>query len=140
MIQKAMQIIHFIFAALFLLSAGWQWNDPDPYVWGPFYGLAGVAALLRGLKIDVRALLWMCLGASLIFMLQATPGLVQNLNNVEGFDLARMSAERPYVEISREFGGALIVGGWSVFALLMNRSQCGNHSSSSGAIPNSSNQ
>jgi Transmembrane family 220, helix len=134
------RIVHLIFGALFLLSAGWQWNDPDPHVWGPYYALAGVGAIFAGLKTNLRFIPWMCLGASLILMLQATTGLVQNLSNSDGFDLSRMSPDRPYVEVSREFGGAMIVGAWSVFALVAALTRPANHSSSSGAIPNSSNQ
>ncbi len=132
--------IHLIFGGLFLLSAGWQWNDPDPHVWGPFYGLAGLGAILAGFRKELRPIQWMCLGASLIFMLQATAGLIQNLTNSEGFDLSRMSTERPYVEVSREFGGAMIVGTWAVFALTVKRQQHANYSSSSGEMPNSSSQ
>ncbi|MEQ1904384.1 MAG: transmembrane 220 family protein [Pirellulaceae bacterium] len=134
------RIVHLIFGALFLLSAGLQWNDTDPHVWAPYYTLAGVGAILAGLTKNLRFIQWMCLGASLILMLDTAPGLVQNLTNNDGFDLSRMSPERPYVEESREFGGALIVGTWSVFALVAAIRRKDNHSSSSGGIPNSSNQ
>ena len=119
-------LVHWICAALFLLSAGWQWNDPDPHVWGPYYAFAGVGAFFAALKKNLHFIPWMCFGASLLLMLQGTNGLVQNLTSSDGFDLSRMSPDRPYVEVSREFGGALIVGVWSVFALASARRQPNN--------------
>ncbi len=35
-----------IFAVLFVVFAGLQYNDPDPQVWIPIYGFAAVACLM----------------------------------------------------------------------------------------------
>ncbi len=44
-----------LMCALFVLSVAVQYNDPDPYLWMPLYGLA---ALLAGLGAAGRLPLW----------------------------------------------------------------------------------
>ena len=41
--RKAISII---FGLLFVLFAAFQYNDPDPEVWIPIYGLAAMACLM----------------------------------------------------------------------------------------------
>lgn len=61
-----------------MLFAGWQYNDPDPYIWVPIYGFV---ALEYGLAAFNRCLPYRVLlaGAVLltIFMLTYIPGSVQ---------------------------------------------------------------
>jgi len=51
--------------ALFLLSVAVQYNDPDPYLWMPIYGLA---ALLAGLAAAGRLPLWPNAAALVVFL------------------------------------------------------------------------
>ena len=40
-VRKPMyKVFSIVFAVLFLISAGLQWNDPDPYLWIPLYLLS----------------------------------------------------------------------------------------------------
>jgi hypothetical protein len=41
-----MRWLNAAFAAILLFFAALQYNDPDPLVWGPMYGLAAVWSLL----------------------------------------------------------------------------------------------
>ena len=55
-----------LMCALFLLSVAVQWNDPDPWLWIPLYGLA---ALLAGLGAAGRLPLWPNAAALALFAL-----------------------------------------------------------------------
>lgn len=39
-----MKYVHLILCLIFLLFAGWQYNDPDPILWITIYGIAAYCA------------------------------------------------------------------------------------------------
>ena len=41
-----MRWLHIVLSAVLIIFAALQYNDPDPYFWGPIYGLAALWALL----------------------------------------------------------------------------------------------
>lgn len=43
--NSVFKVIAILFGILFLVSAGLQYNDPDPLVWIVIWGLAGIIAL-----------------------------------------------------------------------------------------------
>jgi hypothetical protein len=98
-------------AAIFLISAAIQLNDPDPAAWVAMYGLAAVACLIwpRTPKpwlppaiVAAVALTWAATYAS------AIPGMAFS-------DMFQaMKAERPAIEEAREMLGLLIIAGWMV--------------------------
>jgi hypothetical protein len=53
-----------VMCALFLLSVAVQYNDPDPWLWMPLYGLA---AALAGLAATGRLPLWPNAAALVLF-------------------------------------------------------------------------
>ena len=55
-----------LMCALFLLSVAVQWNDPDPWLWMPIYG---VAAVLAGLGAAGRLPVWPNAVALALFVL-----------------------------------------------------------------------
>lgn len=57
------KILAGIFALLFIVSAGLQYNDPDPYLWYFIYGMAAVISLLY---IVGRLPLWVAFSAALL--------------------------------------------------------------------------
>ena len=99
-----------LFAALFVVAAGLQYNDPDPIRWIVLYGgaaVATVAALHRrggwiaALLVVVVAAGW---GATLWLSVAG---------HVQSSDLWRkMSEKGGKVEEMREAGGLSIVAGW----------------------------
>lgn len=112
-----MTLIHGAFSIMFVIMAALQYNDPDPHVWGIYYLLAGVGAGLCALRRGCRPLAWICIGASLIFLLQTAPGLPANLYHPEGPAIGSMSSARPEIEQTREFGGAMVVLVWALLAI-----------------------
>jgi hypothetical protein len=43
-----MRWLHIVLSVVLIIFAALQYNDPDPYFWGPIYGLAALWALLGG--------------------------------------------------------------------------------------------
>ena len=114
-----MRILYFFICLIFVLFAGWQYNDPDPYIWIPIYGFValvyGLAAFNRHLpkKVVVAGLVVLA-----IFMLTYIPDLFQWVQMGEPSIVETMKAERPWVELTREgLGLMLCVGflGWQVW-------------------------
>ncbi len=90
-----------------------RYHDPsrlDSLLWIGFYGLI---ALMFAFALGNRFSVWL-LGAATVFclaeMAMTLPGLMENLSGDDGFVLTgtQMSARMPWVELSREFFGALI--------------------------------
>lgn len=108
-----MKIFNLLFFILFLISAGLQYNDPDPYIWIPIY-LYGATlcwlafrnqyypkAYLTGILIFA--------GYALYFFLTENGVLdwIQK-HNAENI-AASMKASTPWIEDTREFFGLLIL-------------------------------
>jgi hypothetical protein len=106
--------VNAVVAAVFLLSAALQYNDPDPWGWAAIYVAAGIACLLHG-RVAVT---WARAAASLVAAAAAIWALVLAPQALPGFrltDLARsMKAESPEIELSRELLGLVIVLAWMV--------------------------
>lgn len=138
--NSRLQIIHLILAGLFFVAAVLQYNDPDPLVWGIYYLLATAGAGLYAARRPKPAMAWIVIGASLIFLLQCLDGVLANLQHPDGMALGSMSAARPEIEETREFGGAASVLAWAILALLVPTELPAVQISSSAEKPNSANQ
>lgn len=44
--KRVLRLVALLFALLFIAAAIVQYNDPDPFIWIMFYGIAAVACLL----------------------------------------------------------------------------------------------
>jgi Transmembrane family 220, helix len=108
-----MKIFNIIFIFIFIVFAGLQYNDPDPYVWMPIYLYA---ALLCWLSIKGKfypKAYWagfVVYGSYAIYKMFDENGLIDwirkhNAENIAG----TMKAESPWVEETREFFGLVIV-------------------------------
>ena len=104
-----MRILNFFICLIFLLFAGWQYNDPDPYIWIPIYGFV---ALEYGLAAFDRHLPYRVLLAGLvlltIFMLTYIPDLIDWIRMGEPSIVETMKAERPWIELTREGLGLML--------------------------------
>lgn len=103
--------LHILLALLFGLFAVFQYNDPDPWLWLPYYIL--IAALSVQAARGKHHPAWVAagLGATAVFMLYAFDGLIGNLSQEGGFQLwAPMQGQDGLSEQTREFGGALLGG------------------------------
>ena len=111
-----MKIFNFILAALFLVFAFVQVNDPDPLLWILIYGAMAVLAVLAMFNIFYRpviiALLILYVGYSLIYL----PGVKEWMQQEDKTDLFDNVAKMNnlYIEEAREF-----LGLWVCIAVLI---------------------
>ncbi len=108
-----MKIFNILFSLLFLIFAGLQYNDPDPYIWIPIYLYAAAlcwlafrnkfypAAYLFGIAIYAGYALY------LFFTDDGVLDWIQK-HNAESI-AGSMKATTPWVEDTREFFGLLIL-------------------------------
>ena len=108
-----MKVFNILFSLIFLIFAGLQYNDPDPYIWIPIYLYAAVlcwlafrnkfypAAYLFGIAIYAGYALY------LFFTTDGVLDWVQkhNAENIAG----SMKATTPWIEDTREFFGLVIL-------------------------------
>lgn len=106
-------------AALYLVSVGLQYNDPDPIRWMVIYGAAAIAAVALPLRRWAIPLALFVAGAALAWAAVLLPDI---LGKVGFTDLWRkMSEKGGAVEVEREVGGLVIVVGWMVTGALVRR-------------------
>lgn len=115
-----MRIFNIVAAILFLLSAGLQYNDPDPYLWIPIY-LYG--AVLCWLAFRRKYYPRLYLTGIIVFALYAVylffekDGVADWLQEHQAENIAgSMKAEKPWIEATREFFGLILL----MVALLVN--------------------
>jgi hypothetical protein len=108
-VSRAFRVAAGVMAALFLVSAAVQWNDPDPVYWIAVYGAAAVLAA-RAAQGDVPlianliALLAFALlaGRALPDLLAAREAAFTHWQMLDSSD-----------ELAREAGGLLLCAAWS---------------------------
>ena len=110
-----MKIFNIIFCILFVISAGLQYNDPDPYVWMPIYMYGAILCwfAFKG-KYYPRLYVW----GIAVYLVYAVYLFIEkdgvwdwvtehNAENIAG----TMKASTPWIEDTREFFGlAIIIG------------------------------
>jgi len=108
-----MKIFNILFGVLFLISAGLQYNDPDPYVWIPIYLYAAILCWLAAANkfYSVAYLLGIIVyGGYALYLFFTKDGVLDwiqehNAENIAG----SMQATKPWIEDTREFFGLLIL-------------------------------
>ena len=108
-----MKIFNFIFCLLFLVSAGLQYNDPDPYIWIPIYLYGAVLCWLAYRNnFYPKAYLF----GILVFAAYATyyffteNGVLDWIQQHDAENIAAtMKATKPWIEDAREFFGLVIL-------------------------------
>jgi hypothetical protein len=120
-----MRTLNLIFAVLFVLFAVLQYNDPDPYIWGPIYLYAAwlcwqaakgkfyPKAYILGLVAYGIYAAWLFFDKDGVWS-WATQHQRENL-------VQTMKAEKPWVEETREFGGLLIASAALIWNLVASR-------------------
>lgn len=111
-----MRIFNFILAALFLIFAFVQVNDPDPILWIIIYGAMAVLAVLAMFRIYpgqvILTMIVLYVGYSLVYF-RAVRQWLQSQDKFDLFDnVAKMN--NLYIEESREF-----LGLWICIAVLI---------------------
>lgn len=108
-----MKVFNLLFCLLFIISAGLQYNDPDPYVWMPIYLYGAVLCWLafrnkfypKAYLIGITVYVVYAIG--LFFWKN---GVLDWMTKHNAEDIAAtMKAEKPWIEETREFFGLLIL-------------------------------
>jgi hypothetical protein len=108
-----MKFFNILFCILFIISAGLQYNDPDPYVWIPIY-LFGAFICFKGYNgvfyphmSLASCLLFAVYGIYLFF---DKYGVLTWIDEHQAENIAQsMKAAAPWIEETREFFGLLIL-------------------------------
>jgi len=108
-----MKIFNLLFCVLFLICAGLQYNDPDPYVWIPIYLYGAVLCWLafRGRyypKAYVAGIV-IFLAYSMYYFF-TDDGVLDWIQKHNAENIAStMKASTPWIEDTREFFGLIIL-------------------------------
>ena len=119
---KRMRWINAPLSLYFLFAAAVQYNDPDPVHWMLLYLASAVACIMALLQRDRLPLLYMLIGMAVIEMAITGEGFVTWFRvGTENLITTKMSAEKPYIELGREFLGAGISLAVAVWLVLRQR-------------------
>lgn len=113
--------ISYVIAAIFLLFAAVQYNDPDWYLWIPVYLIIAILVFISiGRKLPLL-LLYAVLFLFLVWFLSMMPNFIQwikaDMPDIAGI----MKASNPEIELMREFFGVLICIITLVWLVIKNR-------------------
>lgn len=115
-----MTIFNLFFCVLFVVFAGLQYNDPDPYLWIPIYLYVAVLCwfAFKGKfypKLYLFGAAVFAIYAAYLFFRK--DGMLDWMREHEAEDIAEeMKATKPWIEATREVLGLLIL----VVVLLVN--------------------
>jgi len=122
-----MKIFNYIMGGLFVISAGLQYNDPDPYVWITIYGVAALLAYMNIVgkhdRISHLGILLACIiyGFNLVFK---KDGVISWFSDHDAESLVQsMKATKPWIENAREFGGLMIIVVFLIINLVKDKSR-----------------
>ncbi len=97
-----LKILSLIFGVLFVLFAALQYNDPDPEVWIPIYGLAAIACFMAYAGVGKW---WFFAGMAVMYVIAA---FYQWPPRFEGFLFSEVGMRSMNIEMAREAGGLAI--------------------------------
>lgn len=110
---RSMKTFNLMFTFLFVLFAGLQYNDPDPFLWIPIYLFAAFLCWKASKGIYHKKLMGLGLGLYglyAVYLLLDKNGVLSWANEHAAESLVTaMKAEKPWIEETREFGGLLIL-------------------------------
>jgi len=105
------KIFNTVFAVLFVICAGLQWNDPDPYLWMPLYLLTALSCVYALKDISAKRLNMFNIAVYSPYALYnfVVEDGVLSWATAHNFDslTQSMMASTPWIENTREFGGLI---------------------------------
>ncbi|MCB9316060.1 MAG: transmembrane 220 family protein [Lewinellaceae bacterium] len=113
-----MKILYWVIAVLFVAFALVQYNDPDPLIWMLVYGVVALIYVLAALEKPHRKVALGACIATLGWALTYVPAFWDWVQMGAPSIVETMKAEKPYVELTREFLGlvlAAVASGWLAF-------------------------
>lgn len=115
-----MKIFNLIFCVMFLLFAGLQYNDPDPYIWIPLYLYVAVLCWLASRQKFYPRLYLFGIGVYALYaayLFFSKDGMLDWMREHQAENIAHeMKARKPWIEATREFFGLVIL----IVVLLVN--------------------
>ena len=108
-----MKVFNLIFCVLFILFAGLQYNDPDPYIWIPLYLFAAVLCWLAFRRkyyprLYLAGIIVYTLYAAYLFF--SKDGMLDWMREHQAENIAQeMTATKPWIEATREVMGLVIM-------------------------------
>ena len=105
-----MKVVHILFALMFLVFAGLQYNDPDPILWMPVYLAMVVVCILASLGKFYQRVNYLLIAGYVLFSLIYIPGVIDWLRSPDPMLLFSEVAKMDYIYIeeTREFMGLMI--------------------------------
>ena len=103
-----MRITNIILALLFTIFAVVQYNDPDPWLWIGIYLFMALISLLAANSIYPSWVLRGGMVLTLIGLAMLLPDFIDWLSTGAESITQSMKAEKPHIELTREFLGLLI--------------------------------
>lgn len=107
-----MKVFNIVFVVLFIIFAGLQYNDPDPYIWVPIYLYSAVFCYLAARKKFYP--IGYAIGI-FVYLVYATYKIFDRNGLIDWFEyhnaeslVGSMKAQKPWIEEVREFFGLLI--------------------------------
>jgi len=94
---------------LFLLFAYFQWNDPDPYGWIAMYLSVAVICGMAAFNKFYLPFIMLVLIVSMLWGLSLLPDFINWIRMGGESIVQEMKAEKPHVELTREFLGLIII-------------------------------
>lgn len=102
------KIANIIVGLLFILFAVVQLNDPDPMKWVLLYGFVAAIALLKAFASVPNWLILIGLAVTVVWLVILIPNIIDWFRRGMPSITEHMKADKPYVELTREFFGLLI--------------------------------
>ncbi|WP_423149688.1 transmembrane 220 family protein [Rubrolithibacter danxiaensis] len=108
-----MKIVNIFFCIIFIIFAGLQYNDPDPYIWMPIYLYSAALCYLasqkkfypKGYLAGIIVYL-----AYAVYLFFDKYGVIDWASEHQAENIAQsMKAGKPWIEETREFFGLLIL-------------------------------
>jgi hypothetical protein len=108
-----MKIFNLVFCLLFIVSAGLQYNDPDPYLWIPIYLIGASVSFfaIRNIYFPRLSLLFATLfTVYCVFLFFNENGVLAWLSKYQAESITvSMQVSSPWIENTREFFGLTIL-------------------------------
>lgn len=108
-----MKLFNILFIVLFVISAGLQYNDPDPYIWMPIYLYAAwlcYLAIKRRYNPTLYIIGFAVYGLYALYLFFDKSGVLDWMNEHKSESIVQtMKATKPWIEETREFFGLIIV-------------------------------
>lgn len=108
-----MKYFNLLFSFLFLVSAGLQYNDPDPFIWMPIY-LYGTALCWLAFRNKYFPKAYMAgiliFSGYALYLFFTADGVLDWMEKHNSENIAiTMQATKPWIEETREFFGLFIL-------------------------------